>query len=217
MKKFLILMVATMFAGAAKAQIVSSTSKQIKTTYTTETKTIVNAYENYNRIYFGYAPTKFKAKHDNQSISDTMHGFDLGWTGGYNVTKGKHLPLYVEAGLAMNADFDDPDGLVNFEIPVNVTYRYNIGQSKVKVAPYFGIHFKINAYWGDGDDSYFDYEGTKRFQMGMQLGVNFDINHFYVGVGWDKDFNPIWKYETYYDGDAKMVTSGARVNLGFTF
>ena len=217
MKKFFSLAAMALFMSlTVNAQIVKSEGKKIETTYTTTTKTVTTDYKNYNRIYFGYAPTKMKAKYKGTSDSETMHGLDFGWTGGYNVTKGKRLPLYIETGFALNADFDDGDILANFEIPVNVTYRYNIGRSKVKVAPYFGFHFKINAYWSDGDNNYFDYDGTNRVQMGMQLGVNFDLNHFYLGFGWDKDFNPIQKYQ-YYGDDVKLSTSGARLNIGFAF
>lgn len=213
MKKVLSLaIVAMVFGTTAKAQIGESKSKKNETTYTTRT-VVVDANQNYNRIYFGYAPTKFSMSGD----SETMHGIDFGWTGGYNVTKGKCLPLYVEAGLAMNTDFGEcistSDKLLNFEIPFSATYRYNFKNTKIYAAPYFGFHFKVNALWNDDEgDSYFDYVDANRFQFGMQLGVNFDINHFYVGFGWDKDFMPIADLHV-----ANLNTSGARINIGYTF
>lgn len=204
MKKILLIAVALCGVLSIKAQIVGSTSKQIKTTYTTETKTIVvDDNKDYNRIFLGFASTKETDKYDG---SEKMRGLNLGWTHGFNVTKRK-LPLYVEAGLEGNVMGND-DVLVNFEIPVSLTYRYNIGKSKVKVAPYFGLNLKVNAY-----SDYYEDE-VNRVQVGMQLGVNFDIKHFYLGLGWDKDFSPLYSYEDY---DYKVKTRGARVRIGVTW
>jgi len=219
-KSFFAALLVLLVGTVAQAQILGSTSKKIETTYTTTTQTVTEEYKNYNRIIFGYASTRMKGKVEGYgSDSDSNHGFDLGWTGGYNVTKGKHLPLYVETGLHMNV-FASEDPLLNFEVPVNVTYRYTIGHSKVRVAPYLGIHFKVNALWQDDHkNSYFDFDGSKRFQMGMQLGVNFDIKHFHIGLGWDKDFSPLFNGELYNGSyyDYKISTSGARVNIGIVW
>lgn len=169
--------------------------------------------QNYNRIIFGWAPTKFSW----EGGSETLQGFNLGWISGYNVTKEKSLPLYVETGLLMNAGFgecmSESDKLLAFSVPVNATYRYHFKNTKIYVAPYFGFHFKVNALWLDDDgDSYFDDNRIKRFQFGMQLGVNFDISKFNLGFGWDNDFMPIAKYKRDRTG-----TSGARIHIGVVF
>lgn len=191
----------------AKAQIVGSQTKKIETSYTTTTHTVVSdENKNYNRIYWGYAALKFKAKYNGDSNKgDAIHGFDVGWTGGYNVTK-KKLPLYIEAGANFAMHFYDGEWYyLAGEVPINITYRYQIGRSKVKVAPYFGPHIKAHVrYHGSSDE--------KVACFGIQLGANFDINHFYVGVGWDKDLSP-WTNE----GGVKVTTGGARVNIGVTF
>lgn len=219
MKKLFLLAVATLIMGTtAKAQIGESKSKKIETTYTTTTRTVeVLPNKNYNRIFFGFANTKFSMDGESESAP----GFDLGWTKGINVTKGKRLPLYIETGLAMNMFIGDviseKDKLLNFEIPVNITYRWNIPGTKILASPYFGFHFKINALWKDDDsNNYFDIDGTKRFQFGCGLGANFDIKHFYFGIGGDFDFMPIAKFETRYD-DYSMKTIGVRVNIGVTW
>lgn len=219
MKKMLSIAVVALFVGmTASAQIGESKSKKIETTYTTTTTTkVVEENANYNRIFFGYAQTKLSA----EGVSESMHGFSTGWLGGYNVTPKKKLPLYLEAGVALNAGFGEvytsSDKLLNIEAPVNITYRYNIPNTKIRLSPYFGFHFKVNVLALDEDgDSYFDGDAFKRFQFGMQLGANFDFNHFYVGVGWNKDFLPFAKIEDWYD-TYKLKTSGARVNIGFVF
>lgn len=209
-----------------------------ETTYTTAKKTIEEPEnKNYNRIYFGYAPTKFSTAVD----SEIMHGCDLGWMIGLNVTKERCLPLYIEAGIAMNADFgdclNDDDKLINLEIPFGVTYRLNIPNTKIYISPFIGFHFKINTFWADGyNNSYFDLDGTyryqssryadintHRFQFGMQLGGHIDFDHFYLGISWDKDFISIAN-RGYYDiryletrYELNINTSGVRVNIGCTF
>ena len=220
MKKLFSFAIAALFMSVtASAQIGESKSKKIETTYTTTTTTVdvpqiaVSPNQNYNRIIFGWAPTKFTFDGENE----TMQGFGFGWIGGYNVTKGKRLPLYLETGLLMNADFgeclSEADKLINFELPINVSYRYNFKNTKIYVAPYFGFHFKVNALWLDEDgESYFEYEEPNRFQFGMQLGVNFDLGGFNIGFGWDKDFMPI---ADMYGED--LSTSGARINIGVVF
>lgn len=202
-----------------------------ETTYTTAIKTVeFQENKNYNRIYVGYAPTKFSALLD----SEIMHGCDLGWMIGLNVTKERCLPFYIEAGIAVNAVFgdcvQDDDKLINVEIPFGVTYRLNIPNTKIYISPFFGFHFKINAFWADGyNNSYFDLDGTyriqsgkyidistHRFQFGMQLGGHIDFDHFYLGISWDKDFTTIAnrRNNSY---NFKLNTSGVRINIGCTF
>lgn len=186
---------------------------------------------NYNRIFFGYAQTKFST----DFISESLHGFSAGWLGGFNVTPAKKLPLYLETGIALNTGFGeiDPtystsDKLLNLEVPINVTYRYNIPNTKIRLSPYFGFHFKVNVlargtyedyYYGSESFNYFDGDefGTKRFQFGMQLGANFEYSHFYIGVGWNKDFMPFMDIKQSKKVSYKVNTSGARVNIGFVF
>ena len=181
-------------------------------------------YLNYNRVFIGYAQTKITA----DDFDESLHGFSAGWLGGYNVIKGRKLPLYVEAGITMNVGLGecvtDFDKLLNFEVPINITYRYNFKNTKICLSPYFGLHFKVNALALNEDgDSYFDIDGFRRFQMGLQLGANIEFNHFYIGAGWNYDFLPLAKIKHFYIPDYrlkstyKVISSGARVNIGFVF
>ena len=210
--KLLSVVFAMVFAMNANAQFVNSEGVK-GSGGSSSSSEYAESNQNYNRIILGWAPTKFSEKGE----SETLQGFDLGWIGGYNVTNEKSLPLYVETGLLMNAGFgecwSENDKLLAFSVPINATYRYHIKNTKIYVAPYFGFHFKVNALWLDDDgESYFDDEGTKRFQFGMQLGVNFDISKFNIGFGWDNDFMPIYKYSRYNAG-----TSGACIHVGVVF
>ena len=170
--------------------------------------------ENYNRLFLGYAPTDYAV-----GGTEIRHqGFNLGWLHGFNVA-GEQLPLYLETGLTANLGFgklfSDCDKTLNFEAPVNVTYRYNIPNTNVRLSPYFGFHFKVNAFAEDEDgDDYFDLDGSRRFQFGMQVGARIELNRFFIGAGWNKDFMPMLRANRHL-GDVK--TSGMRVNIGFTF
>ncbi|MBR6030987.1 MAG: outer membrane beta-barrel protein [Bacteroidaceae bacterium] len=214
MKKLFTLAAVALFVGTtASAQIGESKSKKIETTYTTTTREVTQQYENYNRIIFGWAPTTFSLDDE----SEMIHGFDFGWNIGINVTRGKRLPIYVETGFLMNAAFgeclSESDKLLNFEIPINATYRFKIPNTRIFISPFFGFHFKVNTLWLDDDaDSYFEYDDTNRFQMGMQLGANFDIYNFHMGFGWNYDFIPIAEIHK-----ENLTTSGARINIGVTF
>ena len=228
---------------------------------------ISNIEKRYNRVFIGYAPTDFHnlASEDHSLIGGEIraHGFNVGWLGGFNITR-LTLPLYLETGVTMNAGFPNFEGVsmnarvsnfegvdniypinhrwfktLSFEVPVNITYRYNIPHTKIRISPYFGFHFKVNALFTYAEkheitrydessgkivvvDSYrehfdfFDQEGTRRFQFGMQVGANFEINRFFIGAGWNKDFMPIMlNGNRQYRNDIR--TSGMRVNIGWTF
>lgn len=227
MKKLFTLTALLAMFISAEAQIVGSTSKQIQTTYTTTTRTVSEEYDHYNRLQWNFATTHFNPQADLDFVSSNMYGVGMGWLKGINLT-GKKIPLYLELGVSMKLGFggnsDSEWFLWNFEIPLNVSYRIHFGSSKVKIAPYWGIHNKVNALYIDDDgDSRFDedyYIGFKRFQIGTQLGVNFDFNHFNLGFEWGADFMPIRKLEGYttsgyYHYDTyKLKTSGIRLNIG---
>ena len=186
-------------------------------------------YKNYDRFFFSYAPTRIANFYSNGALM--MHGVGMGWKKGINVT-GKRLPLYLETGIAANFAFGhgydvysdysekNQDKLFNFVIPVNVSYRFKIANTKIFIGPYWGLNFKINYFWDGGsrNKNYFDYNNIdgNRFQMGTEFGCNFDIYNFHLGVGWGLDFMKLARAEySYYYRDWK--TSGVRVNVGVTF
>lgn len=214
-----------------------------------------NVEKYYNRVFIGYASTDFyKACDEGNNAKKEgsneirVQGFNAGWLGGFNVTK-SILPLYLETGITMKAGFPNLERAgegaedigddrwwktLSLEVPVNITYRYNIPHTKVRLSPYFGFHFKVNVlatnsytyevprYDNTGKllyyESYreranlFDSYGTRRFQFGMQVGANFEMNHFYIGAGWDRDFMPVVISEK-----SDIRNSGMRVNIGWTF
>ena len=224
MKKLFSLAVLALFVGmTANAQIGESKSKKIETTVVEEGMAF-----HYSRFFFGYAPTTFSFDYKNLE-NGTMHGFNTGWTGGWNVT-GRRIPLYLESGVTFNACFGDAIGdenkLMSLEIPINATYRFNIRNTRIFIAPYFGFHFKVNVAWLDrhdddvfdtnyvsGNYEVFDDDDANRFQFGMETGVNFDLAHFTMGLGYNYDFMPIHKAF----GEYSVSTGGFRFKIGFIF
>ena len=164
----------------------------------------------YNRIYVGYAPSKFITTYKgDKNKSDAWHGFDIGWTHGINVCK-QERPLFLEFGANMTWDFcpgKASEGgdywLVDFDVPVLVTYRYRIGESNVRISPYFGVHFKVDL---PTDDT------RNIFRFGLQMGANVEFKKFFLGAGWDRDVTPIKN-----KNKVKTTTGGPRINLGLTF
>ena len=224
MKKVLSLAVVALFASTvANAQDYQSQRVQNEKEYYTNVETQIvkekPEYKNYDRIYLSYAPTRI-AEYYRYLDALMMHGVGIGWKKGINVT-GKRLPLYLETGIAANFAFGEGDKLFNFVIPVDVSYRFKIGNTKLYIAPYWGLNFKINYYWDkDGKKSWYDYNGVdgNRFQLGTELGCNFDIWNFHFGVGWSYDFMKLAQVDysnTSYLHDFK--TSGVRVNVGVVF
>ena len=223
MKKVLSLAVVALFASTvANAQDYQSQRVQNEKEYYTNVETQIvkekPEYKNYDRIYLSYAPTRV-AEYYRYLDALMMHGVGMGWKKGINVT-GKRLPLYLETGIAANFAFGNGDKLFNFVIPVDVSYRFKIGNTKLYIAPYWGLNFKINYYWDDGRKSWFDYNSVdgNRFQLGTELGCNFDIWNFHFGVGWSYDFMKLAQVDysnTSYLHDFK--TSGVRVNVGVVF
>ena len=196
---------------------------------TNAASTMEKQYKNYHRIFAGYVPTDFFTSYRDDIHSEWLHGFDVGWLSGFNVTKGR-LPMYTEIGVKANAGFGDKkssfDKFLSIEVPVNFAYRFHIGDTKIHISPYLGLHFKVNAIARDNyGTNYFDIDGVNRFQFGMQSGGHFDFDHFYLGLGAFYDFLP------FYDGgykfignffnsglwDANLSTCGLFVNVGFVF
>lgn len=182
--------------------------------------------KSYHRFYAGYSPTIFYTERGDENVSDMLNGFDVGWMSGFNVTKCR-LPLYTEVGVKANVglgDFlSDNDKYLAIEIPVNVAYRFSIPNTKIHLSPYLGVNFKVNALGKDEDGlNYFDIDGTRRFQFGMQVGGHFDFNHFYLGLGFSADFLPIFEDDHLYKFgkhlyDNKVHTCGFFVNAGVVF
>ena len=227
MKKIFTLMAVCAMALAAKAQIVSSSSRKVDI----ETKN----FANYNRLYVSYAPMSFSG--DWGDDIPTAGGVALGWLGGWSVSK--TIPLYIESGLNIRYchysktfdddyyEYDQTSNFLNLSVPVNISYKYSIpGVNNLSVAPYIGLHLTGNLIgktkieykhewarknYGDEDWSHFDSdldEKAKRIQGGWQIGVGVNYKALYAGVGYSAEFTEYAK---------KVNTGGVTLSLGLNF
>ena len=183
----------------------------------------------YNRLYAG--PSVMRLTHFGYD-QDVYLGGHLGYQRGINLTKDR-IPLFLQVGAEAvyeTAEYssDVPvfdlifiDGRYHFmsvSIPVNVSYR--LGKENFSVEPFLGMNFRGNIIgklkYEDGSErDFFDSEDANRFQFGLNVGVGFNINKFYVGYKFTPDL-------TLYESDFQFVYSDSKssyhhISLGFNF
>ena len=138
-----------------------------------EIKVIVPKF--YNRLYFGYSPTIYS---DNSG-----HDFlNIGYAGGILLKESKNIIPYLQFGaqfdweIASKADKSE----LAVSIPIDITWRCYLGQSKVALSPFVGAIFKINPRHSTEDG--------KLLQPGFEIGANLDYKRFYCGVLYHMEF-----------------------------
>lgn len=208
MKKIFTLMAVCAMALAAKAQIVSSSSRKVDI----ETKN----FANYNRLYVSYAPMSFSGDWGDEM--PTAGGVALGWLGGWSVSKTN--PLYIESGLNIrychSSKYDQTSNFLNLSVPLNISYKYSIpGVNNLSVAPYIGLHLTGNLIGRSKDENYgvdWNHFGSnlkaKRIQGGWQIGVGVNYKALYAGVGYSAEFTEYAK---------NVNTGGVTLSLGLNF
>lgn len=121
--------------------------------------------------------------------------------------------------------------LISLNIPINVTYRFSFLNGDLGVSPIMGFNFRINLHGSmdypatsdeaAGTINCFDEDDMgdsawKRFQMGFNVGVNFDYKHWNLGVIYTADFMPLVDYSLLgQDIETKMGTTF--LTLGYKF
>lgn len=226
MKKFFVMAVACIFALSAQAQS--------------------NENEGYLRPYLSFAQTSFSG--DAAQGKPSFSGFQIGVARGLSLSK--TTPLFLELGLNVayqdlkettttyNEETGAPDvqteektNLWSLFVPVNVTYKYKIGDSGFTLAPYAGLHFRFNIggnsdltitkFTDDGNTtekiernlfSPTDMGGSEytpnHIQIGAQAGVAVEWKRLHLGVGYDFDFSEFM---------TDVKSSGLRIAVGVTF
>lgn len=166
----------------------------------------------YVNNHFGVADKKVLDKDD----AFTLNGFSLDYNHGFSLSSS--MPMFVEAGARLIFGFnsdkeaDDYDeykqntSWMSIAVPVNYSYKFRVADDFV-IKPYTGINFKFNLLGkqkytvtelstGDEDKETYDLfdkkdmgdEPFKRFQMGWQIGVDFQYKPFVLGVEYGLDF-----------------------------
>lgn len=194
MKKTVLAIMAFFVAFASEAQISSFTSKSINS-HTTEEIVVVDKNPNYNRLSLNYSSLKYYIDGDS---SDSFDGVEFGWDHGYNVSKGKSLPLYLEFGIHAQYNSGDVELMhekteennhVEISLPLSVTYKFMY--NNLYAAPFVGFNLKSAPY-----DDYVDDFDQKYFQVGYQFGANFGYKALNFQIGYKRDILPIADYKS---------------------
>lgn len=187
MKKLILMAVAALMSLGASAQLISSNTVTYK------------KGSGYNRLGISYNSLKF-------GEMDAQNGISLAWTKGISVSASQ--PLFIETGIGATYGFGDYGfKTLHATVPLNVTYRYEISDG-IRIAPLAGITFAGNIIGEDDEDNYFDDFDAKRFTFGWQIGTNFEISKFYVGITYGAGF-------TDYVEGAKQKMLSATLGLVF--
>ncbi len=249
MKTFKLMLSAALLTVSVgvSAQFANTTSKSSGAK--SGSSVFVKDCNSYGRFSLSYSPLSFSYSSGSSSSysSDddeykSLHGFRLSYLNGISVSK--KLPFFVEVGadLSFNTrkysygsddDYKIRSTNMAIAIPIQATYKLAFNNG-VYLAPYFGLHFKLNVlgqdketyegdysgydedetakwfkdddYSGSGDEGY----GYKRFQFGWQTGLNVGYKKFNFNIGYSGD-SPIWKSKESYHGKKEKLKTGSLI------
>ncbi len=115
-----------------------------------------------------------------------------------------------------------------FQIPVLAAYRFHIADRLnlvAKAGPYFAFGFAgsvdySSTYGGESydesDDLFSDEVGGKRFELGLDFGVDLEFQRFVVGAEYEFGLTPLVKYDEEGD-DFSIKNSAFYVTVGYKF
>lgn len=224
MKKIFISMAVAVMALTASAQRASSSSSSF---FSTEKANLPVTFG----IRGGLNVASMSMKDDSNYKSRA--GFNAGVAVDFPIMES----FYIQSGLYYTTkgfkfeygyegyEFEDKLNIGYLEIPILASYRYNFNdanQLQFNFGPYFayGLHGKVKekeTYRGrtyeEDYDWYKDNDNTKRFDMGLQLGLGVTLaKHYYVGLAYE--FGLISQVK---DSDGYFKTRNFMVNVGYQF
>ena len=194
----------------------------------------------YNNTSYRFSGYKGASDHN-----FSVNGFGIDYAHGFGLSRSLPMFIEVGGNVNFNFGnmFEDKNGSdyeidriqdINLQVPVNYVYRFDISDY-FSIAPYAGVNFKLHLmtrtryeekYQGEKeteewnslyDKDFMGEEGTwNRFQMGWQIGVNFQYSAFSLGVQYGTDFIPTFSYNE--DGYKEKINNGnLKLTLGYNF
>lgn len=119
----------------------------------------------------------------------------------YRVGFGVDIPVHGKFGFQTGLNFEQLGTNVDsptyvqthinqmyLELPLMGTFRFGAGAGNfvVNAGPYLGVGVggksKVETSLGDISDKTFGDDGMKRFDMGVGIGINYEISHFLFGI-----------------------------------
>jgi len=205
-----------LFIAAAMLAVSATASAQFTNTAKTGSSSAVDT-DGWGTFYLQWNPSTIKI--DVNGIDDqSFTGFSVGYNHAFGIVK--NTPLFIETGVALqysfytvnwkddlkttvpNCDPEDKYNMLSAKVPVNLIYKFNIPNSNVAIAPYFGANLRFNISgksktefnedagyeidkenwenkYGKIEKDLFDKKDMeskdatwKRFQIGWQIGAN---------------------------------------------
>lgn len=162
---------------------------------------------------------------DGVSYAKYVPGFHLGVVGQFLLVEGGDAPgtgFGIETGIGYSmlsnkvktgASTGERNRVVKnpgtyhssyIQMPIKAFYKFSAGDN-LFLYPTAGVYF---AYGIGGSDDYFD--SFQRFDVGIDLGLNMQYDHFTVGVAWERGLSKVWENQ-------KAYNNNAMVSLGYMF
>ena len=119
----------------------------------------------------------FRGYLGNDSFADNLN---VGYTTGFRLGK-ENCKTYAQLGVQLDWNINAPkDYKLSVSLPLDLTYRFNLGESNTALSPFIGGIFKITP--GGSKEL-----GTL-FQPGLEFGLNIDYKKLYIGTVYHIEF-----------------------------
>lgn len=105
--------------------------------------------------------------------------------------------------------------ILYLQIPVVAAYRLNLTDSwnmALKAGPYIGVGVYGKVSGDEGGSANLFSNGGKRFDLGLDLGVDFEYHRFVFGVEYELGFLPLLS-----EGSSKIRNAAFYATVGYKF
>lgn len=147
---------------------------------------------------------------------DSRIGFNVGVKGEYNFSNslyGTASLLFTQKGCKADGDVKLNPGYL--QLPVNIGYRYNVGETVSifgETGPYFAVGVCGKYKVGSRKADFFGEDGmdSKRFDCGWDVKVGVEASGFQIGLGYEYGFTKLWE-------DTSARNSNFMVSVAYMF
>lgn len=230
MKKIIISILCLGMALSAYSQRTPSAESSSSQDAVSSNSENMAAPQPYHKVMFTYSPFYLRMVSEDPNGESTRSGYHtIGLTYMHGSPLG-NFPLYLEYGGGLqymsyhkNTTTEKDTSSVNAQmvsvnVPVNLLYRFAFKGGKIHLAPYTGLYAKYNAWCKFSSDKKLSekedvWGEIRHFQLGWQIGAQFDISKFYLHVAYLTDITSL----SLSSSDTKAYFGGFNVGVGVVF
>lgn len=200
-----------LFAASALLAVGTTASAQFTNSSSVSSQPAKAGVEEWSTFYVQWNPSTIAV--DLKGADDcSFTGLSLGYSKAFGIAR--NTPLFIEAGIGLQYSFftddeaydyggeisnygarpsEDKYNMLSAKIPVNLTYSWQIPNSKVTVAPYAGLTMRFNIFGNKKTELEVgkDYDGDAEKDYEEEYDVKLDKNLFDKDDMGDKDAT--WK------------------------